>query len=100
MTPPYILTRSARRDLQDILEHIAADDPGGAARVLDKFEETFEILSRMPRLGHSVSDLGDSVRLWTVYTYLVLYRSECTPLEVLRIVSGHRDLERMPLLDS
>ncbi len=51
----------------------------------------------MPGMGHRRSDLGDdSLRIWPVFSYLIVYRPETNPLEIVRVVSGYRDLA--PLL--
>jgi len=34
------------------------------------------------------------VRFWSVYKYLIVYRPERKPLEILRIIHGMRDLPR------
>jgi hypothetical protein len=34
----------------------------------------------------------DDVRFWVVHSYLIAYRAEVTPIQVLRVVSGYRDL--------
>lgn len=32
------------------------------------------------------------MRFWVVHSYLIVYRAEVEPIEVVRVVSGFRDL--------
>lgn len=50
----------------------------------------------MPGMGRWRKDLGgEPLRVWVVYSYLIVYRPETKPLQVIRVVSGHRDLTSM-----
>ena len=33
-----------------------------------------------------------TVRVWTVHSYLVIYRPDARPLQVVRVLSGYRDI--------
>ncbi len=93
MRPGYVLTKRAESDLQGIADYIAEDSPVNAERVLVKLTEAFDSLANTPGIGRLREDLGnESVRIWVVYTFLVVYRPETKPLEILRVVSGYRDL--------
>lgn len=46
-----------------------------------------------PGLGHVRDDLADeTLRVWPVHSYLVIYRPETTPLQIVRVLSGYRDI--------
>lgn len=46
-----------------------------------------------PHLGHLRTDLADEhVRVWTVHTYLVIYRPDTVPLQIVGVLHGYRDL--------
>jgi plasmid stabilization system protein ParE len=50
-------------------------------------------LAELPGLGHVRDDLADeSLRVWTVRSYLVTYRPETRPLQIVRGLSGYRDI--------
>jgi len=50
-------------------------------------------LASNPGLGHTRRDLTSKpVRFWPVYSYLIIYDAETQPLEVIRILSGYRDV--------
>lgn len=47
----------------------------------------------MPGLGHFREDLLDQrYRFWAIHSYLIVYRWETKPLEIISIVHGARDL--------
>jgi plasmid stabilization system protein ParE len=89
----YRLTKPALADLEEILGYIADDRPSAAERVGARFVSTFEALATNPHMGHVREDLTERpVRFWPLYSYLVVYRPDATPLQVLRVLSGYRDL--------
>ena len=52
-----------------------------------------EALADMPGMGHSRDDLADeTLRAWPVHSYLIVYRPAQRPIEIVRVVSGFRDL--------
>lgn len=50
-------------------------------------------LADHPGLGHIRDDLADeTLKVWPVHSYLVIYRPATTPLQVVRVLSGYRDI--------
>ncbi|MFP4148959.1 MAG: type II toxin-antitoxin system RelE/ParE family toxin, partial [Nitriliruptoraceae bacterium] len=50
-------------------------------------------LADHPGLGHLREDLADeALRVWTVHSYLVIYRPDARPLQIVRVLSGYRDI--------
>lgn len=92
----YRLTPEARANLDDICAFIADDSTDAALRVLDALERAFEQLVAMPGSGHMRKDLtARPVRFWTVYSYLIVYDPASTPLTIIAILHGARDVERL-----
>ena len=92
----YSLTPAAGDDLSEILDFIAADSTEAALRVHDHFVEVFQLLAASPRAGHRRGDLTSRpVRFLPVYSYLVVYLADVEPLQVVRVLSGARDIERI-----
>jgi hypothetical protein len=53
-------------------------------------------LARNPRAGHERKDLTDlPVRFFPVYSYLIVYRPETTPLPIVAILHGRREVEKI-----
>lgn len=91
--PAYLISPEALEDLQSIWDFIAADNPTAADRQVDQLLEAFEQLAQWPGKGHSRSDLTDRpLRFWPVGSYLVVYREAATPLQIVAILHGARDV--------
>lgn len=92
----FVLTSAAQDDLREIFEFIRQDNPGAAGRVLDEIWEAIGRLSRMPEIGHFREDLSEKpVRFWSVYSYLIIYRPDTRPIQVVRVLHGARDVRRI-----
>lgn len=89
----FQLTPQAELDLAEIWDYIAQDSMTNADRVLNELEKTLRTLADNPELGYRREDWADSRhRFWPFYSYIVMYRPETNPLQILRIVSGFRNL--------
>lgn len=89
----HFYSPEARLDLLEIWEFIARDNVDAADRVEQEIRLAVAKLARNQELGHFRRDLTSRpVRFWTVYSYLIIYDLEARPLEVVRILSGYRDL--------
>jgi antitoxin ParD1/3/4 len=92
----YSFSPEARLDLMDIWEYIARDNVSAADRVAQEIHDAVDMLARNPELGHFRSDLTSrAVRFWPIYSYLIVYDPSAQPLEIVRILSGYRDLAVM-----
>lgn len=89
----FIMSPAASRDLDEIWEYIAEDSLDAADRWVDKLEKAMQLLAQMPAIGHTRKDLTDQpVRFWPVGRYLIIYRPERQPIEIVRLVSAYRDV--------
>ena len=94
----YILAPKVPTDLAEIWRHIAEDNPEAADRVLDAISAAFIKLAEMPGMGYRRSDLGDdALRVWPVFSYLIIYRFKAEPLEIVRVLSGYRDIAALSM---
>jgi plasmid stabilization system protein ParE len=92
----FVLTPAARADLAEISDYISKDNPDAANRVLDELRAAMRKLAEMPEMGHSRRDLAsESLRFWPLYSYLIIYRPEARPLQVVRVLHGSRDVHRI-----
>ena len=54
------------------------------------------LLAERPGVGHLRTDLADEfVRFWPVFSYLVIYRPDTKPIEIIRVLHGKRDVRRL-----
>ena len=89
----YVLSADAALDLEDIWEYIAADNVDAADRWTGKLFDAFEALGRTPGMGHKREDLtAYPVLFWPVGAYLVIYRAERLPVEIVAVTRGSRDI--------
>jgi plasmid stabilization system protein ParE len=92
----YKLTGPATRDIDEVLDYIAAQSVQTAVLVSTRFEKAFERLVDMPSLGHRREELKDANALvYFVSGYLVIYDPTLSPLHILRVLRGARDLGRV-----
>jgi plasmid stabilization system protein ParE len=89
----YILSTAAEFDLDEIWEYIAADNIDDADRWIAKLFDAFEALEQMPGMGHRREDLTSyPVLFWPVGAYLIIYRAERRPIEIVAVTQGSRDI--------
>jgi antitoxin ParD1/3/4/toxin ParE1/3/4 len=93
---PFVLTRAASRDLEEIWDYLAAENRKVAERVLDKIEAAMRKLARTPGIDHLREDLADRRhRFFLVYSYLIVYRFDARPLQVIRVLHASRDVQSL-----
>lgn len=86
------LTGPAKRDVNDTVAYVRRDSPKAAKAVRAKLQEAMRRLADFPNIRHAREDLADArVRVWSVYSYLIVYRPDTKPNEVLRVVHGSRE---------
>ncbi len=91
--PAYVLSPNALQDLQDIWDFISSDNVTAADKLENELFEAFEMLAERPRMGHTRSDLTErDVRFWPLGSYLIVYRSIPTALEIVAVLQGARDV--------
>lgn len=92
----YILSEQAREDIKAVWTYISADNPKSADRIMDELLALLDKLSEMPKMGHSRSDLTSKpLRFFNFYSYLVIYNADSIPIEIVRFLSGYRDIETL-----
>lgn len=94
----FVFSPEARLDLIHIQDFIAQDNPFAAATVIDEIFDAFELLADHPMAGHKREDLTiRDVRFWNVHSYLIIYDPHTSPIGIVRVLSGYRDI--MHILD-
>lgn len=92
----------AARDLTEIVEYIAREDPGAALRILDALEAKASSLETFATRGRIVPELlGIQLREYRellVTPYRIIYRIEKARVVVVAVFDGRRNLEDI-LLD-
>ena len=89
----YVLAPEALQDLHDIWEFIALDNPDAASTLQEELFTAFEGLATMPGKGHKREDLTDqAVRFFKVRSYLIVYRADRTPIQIVAVLHAARDI--------
>jgi plasmid stabilization system protein ParE len=95
----YSLAAIAQRDLEEIWLFIARDSERHANAVADAILETCQQAAENPSLGHHRQELRNRSILFLAARkypkYLVAYLDDTSPLQVLRILHGARNLRRI-----
>jgi plasmid stabilization system protein ParE len=98
----YALTPLAKADIFDIWSFIAQDSEDAADRVEQEIYNACNFLAAAPLRGHSRADLASSelrFRTLTRYpnypNYTVVYRPRTTPLQIVAVLHGKRNIPRI-----
>ena len=93
----YVLAPEAAADLVEIWRYIAKNaNLQMADRVESVIREKIVFLAGRLGAGHWRRDLTDEpVKFFPVYSYLIIYRPETSPLQVVAIIHGRRDVEEL-----
>ena|SRR6266568_1342812 len=97
MTSRYVLAPEAARDLAGIWRYIKKQSSlERAERVENVIRDRIVFLAGNPNAGHWRKDLTNhEVRFFSAYSYLIVYRPETSPLQVIAVLHGRRDVERI-----
>jgi len=95
----YVLTAHAEDQLTTLLYELAVH--AGWSRSMDveeKLYDAFRGLAKNPGIGHTRSDLTHlPIHFYYAEPYLVIYQRETTPLRIVAIHHGSRNLAEILL---
>lgn len=86
-------TEAAEDDLDDIWEYVASGNIDAADRIVIEVRSACERLAEHPGIGHARGDLTHRpLKFWSVYSYLIVYAPDTSPLQILAVLHGARDV--------
>ena len=93
----YVLAPEAAFDLVQIWRYLKKQ---GSSTIADRGESVIRdkvvFLAANPGAGHWRKNLTDAaVKFFPVYSYLIVYRPDTKPLQVVSILHGRRDVEQI-----
>jgi antitoxin ParD1/3/4/toxin ParE1/3/4 len=93
----YVLAPEAAFDLVEIWRYIKKQSSIEIAdRVEAVIRDRIVFLAGNPGAGHWRKNLTDkAVKFFPVYSYLIVYRPDTKPLQVVSIQHGRRDVEQI-----
>jgi plasmid stabilization system protein ParE len=92
----YVLAPEAARDLVTIWRYVNKESSRETADRVESIRSKIAFLADTPGARHWRRDLTSAhVRFFAVYSYLIVYRPETNPLQVVNVLHGSRDVERI-----
>jgi plasmid stabilization system protein ParE len=99
MNAPFQLTPQATEDLDGVWWFIAEDNRDAADRVEMEIIATCRGLAKHPLMGIRRQDITSlPVRFWTLpkfSNYVIVYRPDTAPLQVIAVLHCKRDLKKI-----
>src|SRR5262245_48631769 len=92
---PVVRTEQAERDLTQLLEYLEKQSPPAAERLAEAFDARCGTLSQLPEMGRQRDDLAPGLRSIVVRPYVLFYRVTADAVQVIRILHGKRDVDRI-----
>ena len=92
----YVLTAFAKADISGIWTYIAENNETAADRVEQAIYDACAFLAEGPLRGRTRPDLTRRpLRFWTLTRYpnfTIVYRPETTPLQIIAVLHGKRNI--------
>jgi len=86
---------AAEDDLLEIWVGLAANNVSAAERLANDLRAATQLLATQPLIGKARREFGDGIRSFPVRDYVLVYRPILDGVELVRVVHGARDLERV-----
>lgn len=91
----YYVSQKTAIEIEEINDYIASKDPAAADRFLRSLAQKFDTLANFPNMGRRWDNLSPPLRSFPIESYLIFYRSIEDGIEIVRVVSGYRDLDNI-----
>jgi toxin ParE1/3/4 len=86
------ITIPASRDLETISEYFLESSVEAGDRFVEAFNQKCQYLARFPYIGKPYTQLKPGLRGILLMDYIVFYHLIGKDVEILRVLSGYRDL--------
>ncbi|GAB4302529.1 MAG: type II toxin-antitoxin system RelE/ParE family toxin [Oscillatoriaceae cyanobacterium] len=87
------ITAPASQDLEEISEYFLEKSIEAGDRFVQKFTQKCQHLARFPYVGKSYAEIRPGLRGILLMGYIVFYQVVEDDIEILRVVSGYRNLQ-------
>jgi len=89
-----VWSERAERDLIEIADYIALEDPAAALRWIDRLRERARRAAALPHAGRRVPEMDrDDLREVLLRSYRLIYRIERSRILMLAVVERHHTLD-------
>lgn len=82
-------------DLEEIIDHIALDDPARALTFVAELEAKAAQTAERPKSFRSREELGPGIRSAVHGSYIIFFRELDTEVRIVHVVHGRRDLRKL-----
>ncbi len=89
---PVVFSPKAERDLEDIADYIAADNPGRAASFVRELRERCFALRTLPASARPFPQLAPDAHILPYRNYVIIYRNLARYVSIERVLHGARDI--------
>jgi toxin ParE1/3/4 len=95
----YGFSEDAIVDLDEICDYLGNYSVKAAGKLFDRIRQRAKVIASFPDTGKSYEDLIPGLRGFIVDNYIVFYVRKGDGIEILRVISGYRDLRSVFELD-
>lgn len=89
------ITFPASQDLDAISEYFLEKSIDAGERFVETFNQKCQQLVRYPYIGKSYAHLRPGLRGLSLMGYIIFYRVIGNDVEILRVISGYRNLQNV-----
>ena len=95
----HIISQPAIKDLEEIINYFSNRNIKAGEKFINEFEKKCKYLADFPQMGRNYDDIKPSLRGLPLANYIIFYRIINDGIEIIRVVSGYRNLESLFLED-
>ncbi|GBF79548.1 type II toxin-antitoxin system RelE/ParE family toxin [Aphanothece sacrum] len=88
----YSISEEAIRDLDEISDYFALQSLEAGESFIRRFADKCRNLVNFPNMGRSYTEIMPNLRGIPLDNYIILYQVIKEEIEIVRVVSGYRDL--------
>ncbi len=91
----HIISPEASQDLSEIINYFASKNIDAGERFVDEFDKKCKYLANFPNMGRSYENIKSNLRGVPLDDYIIFYRVINSEVEIMRVISGYRNLESL-----
>jgi len=91
----YIISSLASRDLDEVFDYFVDRSIDAGEQFIEDFNKKCRNLVAFPNIGRAYAEIDSSLRGIPLSGYIIFYRVSEVSVEIVRVVSGYRDLEAL-----
>jgi toxin ParE1/3/4 len=89
----YSFSKIAIKDLDDICTFIGQINPKAASKLFDTIRQKCKLVASFPNMGKNYTWIAANLHGFTIDDYIVFYYPRTDGIDIIRVISGKRDLE-------